>query len=130
MFERQSLLQNRGCRRRIDQRQLLLGLLPTLRQPSRGGHGRQPLVHQSHWNIDRTGQSSRPRPSRRRGRTLAPAQAAREPDEHLDRLVLANNGYKISDLFYPGANSAHRIGQDPISVACRHPDPHIPPIER
>jgi hypothetical protein len=130
MFERQSLLKNRGCRRGIDQLPLLLGMLPTLRKPLSGGRGRQPLVHQSHWNIDRIGKSSRPLSSRRRRRTLASTQAAREPNEHLDRLVLANNGHQISDLLCASANSAHRIGQDPISVTCRHPDPHIPPIER
>ncbi len=130
MFEHQGLLENRDRSRRIDQPPLFLGSLPSLVEPLRCGYRRQAFVHQPDRYAAPGCQPCSPLPRLCRSRTLPTAQAARQADEHLDRLVLSDDCHQLGNLIGTGPDRRQRIRQHAAGVTRSHPDPRISPIDR
>jgi hypothetical protein len=130
LFEHQGLLENRDSSRRIDQPPLFLGSFTSLVESLRCSYRRQAFVYQPDRYVAPGRQPCSPLPRLCRSRALPTAQASRQADEHLDRLVLSDDCHQLTNLIGTGPDRRQRIRQHAAGVTRSHPDPRIPPIDR
>src|SRR6187402_3213737 len=124
------MLENRDGRRGVDQPPLLLGPLATLGEPLRRCNRRQSLVDQPDWNAYGAGQPRSALACLSRRRTLPTAQAPRQPDRHLDRLILVDHRRQLCDLLVACPYGVNRVGQHALRITSRHANAHIAPVQR